>query len=403
LAQSIDRAGLGHSGEYNSGSTSSLGGRKVHILDSTLREGEQGAGVSFTTRQRLQIAWMLDYFGVDSIEVSPVISRSHFESCSEMVNAGLSAQIVAHARALKQDIDTVLRCGASSAAIYHSVSDIHLRYKLNVDFEDAVRRGVEAVEYAKSHGLKLRFTLEDASRASPDRLIEYAKAMEDAGADRLSIPDTVGVMTPGGMYRLVKLVRESVDIPLDVHCHNDLGLSLANALAGVEAGADQVHTTVGGMGERSGITDLAQLAVTLISIYGAQINVRMNMLKDLYDLVFNYLGFSPFPFMPLLGDNAYKHKAGTHIAAVLRNPIAYEVIPPRFVGARRKLVFGELLGRNGAAFFLKLMGLEPDDAKARSFADAMKGLQMGDLFELEMDERMEKLFLESQRSLEGGE
>ncbi|MGB9733070.1 MAG: homocitrate synthase/isopropylmalate synthase family protein [Conexivisphaera sp.] len=401
MDQQMDRAGLGHSGDYNSASTSLLAGRRIHILDSTLREGEQGAGVSFTKRQRLQIAWMLDYFGVDAIEVSPVISGSHLESCSEMVKAGLSAQIVAHGRALRQDIDTIIQCGASYGAIYHSVSDIHLRYKLKVDFEEALRRGVDAVEYAKAHGLRLRFTLEDASRTSVDRLIEYAKAVEEAGADRISIPDTVGVMTPGGMYKLVRAVRQSVKVPLDVHCHNDMGLSLANALAGLEAGADQVHATVGGIGERSGITDLAQLAVALTVIYGAQMNARINMLKDLYDLVFGYLGFRPSPFMPLLGENAYKHKAGTHIAAVLSNPIAYEVVPPRFVGAKRKLVFGELLGKNGAAFFLKLMGLEPSDASARAFADAMKRLQMGDMFELELDERLERLFMESQRNLEG--
>ncbi|MGC9117146.1 MAG: 2-isopropylmalate synthase, partial [Conexivisphaera sp.] len=227
--------------DYNSQSVSSLEGRRISILDSTLREGEQGAGVSFTTRQRLQIAWMLDYFGVDSIEISPVISASHFESCSEMVRAGLGAQIVAHARALKQDIDVILKCDASYGAIYHSVSDIHLKYKLKVSFEEALSRGVEAVEYAKSHGLRLRFTLEDASRTSPGRLVEYARAVEEAGADRISIPDTVGAMTPGGMYRLVRTVRDAVRVPLDVHCHNDLGLSLANALAGLEAGADQVH------------------------------------------------------------------------------------------------------------------------------------------------------------------
>ncbi len=401
MEHQLDRAGLGHSTDYNSASISSLAGRKIHILDSTLREGEQGAGVSFTKRQRLQIAWMLDYFGVDAIEISPVVSESHMESCSEMVRAGLGAQIVAHGRALKQDIDVILKCGADYAAIYHSVSDIHLRYKLKVDFEEAVRRGVEAVEYAKAHGLRLRFTLEDASRTSVDRLVEYARAVEEAGADRLSLPDTVGVMTPSGMYRLVSAVRRSVKIPLDVHCHNDMGLSLANALAGLEAGADQVHATVGGIGERSGITDLAQLAVVLTVIYGAQVNVRINMLKDLYDLVFDYLGFKPYPFMPILGENAYKHKAGTHIAAVLNNPIAYEVVPPRLVGARRKLVFGELLGKNGAAFFLKLMGLEPDEASARAFAGAIKRLQMGDLFELELDERLEKLFIESQRNLEG--
>ncbi len=398
--QNYEPAALGSSHIYNEGSIARLRDERVHILDTTLREGEQGAGVSFTTRQRLQIAWMLDYFGVDAIEISPVISRSHLESCREMMKAGLSAEIVAHARALKQDVDKVLECGSGFTALFHSVSDIHLKHKLRMGFDEALERGVEAVEYAKAHGLKLRFTLEDASRTDPGRLIRYARAVVDAGADRISLPDTVGVLTPTGMFNMVHMVRREVDVPIDVHCHNDLGLSLANALAGLEAGADQAHATVGGIGERTGITDLAQLAVTLLIIYGAKLNVRMNMIKDLYDIVEDYLGFKRSPFTPLLGENAYKHKAGTHIAAVLRNPVAYEVVPPTFIGVRRRLVFGELLGKNGAAFFLKLMGMEPDEETSRRFARSMKGLQKGDLFELELDERMERLFVDVQRKME---
>lgn len=388
---------LGYSPLYNEESINNLRGRKIRILDTTLREGEQGAGISFTTRQRLQIAWMLDYFGVDSIEISPVVSASHFESCKKMVKAGLDSGIVAHVRALKSDVDVALKCDASFVAVYHSVSDVHLRYKLRMGFEEAVERGVDVVEYAKSHGLELRFTLEDASRTHPDKLVKYAEAVVNAGADRISLPDTVGVLTPSGMRRMVSYVKRRVKAPVDVHCHNDLGLSLANAIAGLEAGADQVHVTIGGIGERTGITDLAQLVMTLSLVYGVDLDVRFDMINELYEIVEGYTGIKRSPFAPIVGINAYKHKAGTHIAAVLRNPVAYEVVPPSLIGARRRLVFGELLGKNGAAFFLKLMGLEPDEESAKRFALAIKKLQQGDLFELELDNRLERLFAEASK------
>lgn len=369
--------------------------RPVKILDSTLREGEQSPGISFTMRQRLQIAWMLDYFGVDAIEISPVISESHSESCKKLLKAGLSAKIVAHLRALKEDVNVALECDADYVAIYHSVSDIHLKYKLKVSREEAIRRTLEAVDYSKSHGLYLRVTLEDASRADPNFIVRFAKEMERSKVDRISIPDTVGIMRPTGMYKLVKLVQADVSIPIDVHCHNDLGLALANALAGYEAGADQIHVTINGLGERVGITDLSQTVISLLAIYGLRLNVRYDMLRELSGLIETYTGFNAHKAAPLVGENAYKHKAGTHIAAVLNSPKAYEVIPPYLVGNRRTLVFGELLGKNGAAFFLKLLGMIPDGRMAKKFAQGMKRLQKGDLFELQLTREMEKLFLEA--------
>ncbi|HXQ93137.1 MAG TPA: 2-isopropylmalate synthase, partial [Nitrososphaerales archaeon] len=171
----------------------------VSVLDSTLREGEQSVGISFSKRQRLQIAWMLDYFGVDSIEISPVISDSHMESLKEMKKAGFSAQIISHGRALPADIDVALSCDVDWIAMYHSVSDVHLKNKLHVSREEALERSVRAVEYAKNHGLKLRFTVEDASRAEPEYLSHFISEISKAGADRIGIPDTVGVMLPRGM------------------------------------------------------------------------------------------------------------------------------------------------------------------------------------------------------------
>ncbi len=371
----------------------------VMILDTTLREGEQAPGVSFSLRQRLQIAWMLDYFGVNFIEISPIVSKNHEDSCKAMIHAGLSANIVAHLRALQCDIDVSLRCDASWIAMYHSVSDIHLKYKLKISRDDAIRRSVDAVEYAKSHGLKLRFTLEDASRADPKFLKEMCLAVSNAGADRISLPDTLGIMSPFGMSNLVKMIRAVVDIPIDMHCHNDMGLALANSLAGFEAGASVIHTTIDGLGERTGLTSLAEVAMTLKIIYGIDIGVRMEMLKELSELVTNYTSVKTPLSKPLVGENAYKHKAGTHIAAIIRNPAAYELVSPQTVGNQRSIIIGELAGKSEAAFLMKLLGLSPNSMDAAKITQGLKNLRIGDLFELKLTQEMEGTLIDVENVL----
>jgi len=364
--------------------------KKISVLDSTLREGEQHPGVSFTNKQRIQIAWMLDYFGVDQIEISPVISKDHQQATKTIIKQGLNADIVSHGRALKKDIDISLNCDASWCAAYLAISDVHLKDKLRISREEALKRAVETVEYAKSHGLKIRFTIEDGSRAEPKFLIQVCKAIEEAGVDRISLPDTVGIMRPIGMYNFVKMVRSEVDTPLDAHVHNDIGFALANAFAACDAGVDQIHTTIDGIGERTGIPSLAEVAVALTYLYKSPNDFRLDMLVDLSRLIEQYTTIKPYDSKPIVGSSAYKHKAGTHLAAILRNPAAYEPIPPRVVGNRRKIVFGELAGKTGAAYLMSLLGLEQNDDSARDVAAGLKNLRMGDLIEIPLGDRLEK-------------
>jgi len=364
--------------------------KKIMVLDSTLREGEQHPGVSFTNKQRIQIAWMLDYFGVDQIEISPVVSKDHEEATKTIIKQGLRADIVSHGRALKEDIDTSLRCDAGWVAAYLGISDVHLRDKLRISREEALRRAVETVEYAKAHGLRIRFTVEDGSRTEPEFLLKVCRAIEKAGVDRISLPDTVGIMRPIGMYNFVKKVRGEVDAPLDAHVHNDIGLALANAFAACDAGVDQIHTTIDGIGERTGIPALAEVAVALTYLYRSPNDFRLDMLQDLSRLIEEYTTIKPYDSKPIVGASAYKHKAGTHLAAILRNPAAYEPIPPRAVGNRRRIVFGELAGKTGASYLMSLLGLDKNDEHARSIAAGLKGLRMGDLFEIPLEDRLEK-------------
>ncbi|NMJ86396.1 MAG: 2-isopropylmalate synthase, partial [Thaumarchaeota archaeon] len=285
------------------------GNTHINILDSTLREGEQHPGVSFTNKQRIQIAWMLDYFGVSQIEISPIVSPDHEKVTKTIIKAGLSADIVAHCRALKQDIDVALKCDAEYMAMYLGISDIHLSAKLRINKQQALERAIEAVDYMKAHGLKGRFTVEDASRADPEYLKQVCKAISDAGIDRISVPDTVGIMRPRGMYNLVKMIKETVI-----------------AMARVYAGADEISVTIRGIGKRTGIPRLAGFTIELELLYKTRNEFRLDMLKDLSKLLEQYTKMETHESKPIVGDSAFKHKAGTHLAAVLRNPSAYEII-----------------------------------------------------------------------------
>jgi 2-isopropylmalate synthase len=324
------------------------------------------------------------------------VSPDHFEATKTIIKQDLHADIIAHTRALKSDIDIAIDCNATWIATYMGISDIHLSAKLKITREEAKIRALEVADYIKAHGMKARFTMEDASRTEPEFLIEMCKEMNKRGIERISIPDTVGIMRPRGMHNLVKMVYDNIDTTktsIDVHCHNDVGLALANALAGCEAGADQIHTTIDGFGERTGIPSLAEAAVALTLIYKSNNNLRLHMLRDLSKTIAEYVNLRIPESKPIVGDSAYKHKAGTHLAAILRNPAAYEIIEPRIVGNRRKIVFGELAGKNGAAYLLSLLGLKTGKEEAETLAYGLKELRMGDILELYLDDRLERKIL----------
>ena len=371
--------------------------KRIRILDSTLREGEQHPGVSFTVKQRIQIAWELDYFGVDQIEISPIISPDHAIATKTIIKQGLKADIVAHGRALKEDIDISRKCDASWVAAYLGISDIHLKDKLRISRDEALDRAVKTVEYAKSHGLKIRFTVEDGSRADPQFLIKVCKAIEEAGVDRISLPDTVGILRPMGMYNFVKRIRSEIKTPLDAHVHNDIGFALANAFAACDAGVDQIHTTIDGIGERTGIPSLAETAVALTYLYKSPNDFRLDMLSDLSRLIEQYTTIKPYDSKPIVGSTAFKHKAGTHLAAVLKNPAAYEPIKPRDVGNIRRIVFGELAGKTGAEHLMAVLGLKKDTANAKSIAVGLKNLRMGDLLEIPLEDKIERKIINDEK------
>ena len=339
---------------------------RVGLLDSTLREGEQTPGVSFTVDQKVEIAKALSEAGVQMIEAGhPAVAPDVYEAVKRIIRLKregvIRSEIVAHSRAVKRDIEVAAELEPDRIAIFYGVSDIHLKYKHRVSREQALSIIGEMVEYAKQHGVRVRFTAEDATRADYEYLVEVVRTARDAGADRVSIADTVGIATPAFMRKLFEsLSRDAPGVEFDVHAHNDLGLATANSLAAVEGGATIIHVTVNGLGERAGITPLHEAAVALKVHYGVEV-VNLKMLPKLSRLVERYSGIPVPPNTPVVGDNAFTHKAGVHVAGILANPATYEPFPPELVGRTRDYVIDKYTGRKAVKARLEKLGVTVTD------------------------------------------
>ncbi|MGQ9542896.1 MAG: homocitrate synthase [Candidatus Bathyarchaeia archaeon] len=334
---------------------------KVLILDTTLREGEQTPNVTFTIEEKLQIARKLDEIGINMIEAGdPNVSKDVREAIRRIAKEGFKAEILAHCRALIPDVENAASCEVDRVAIFLGTSKTHLQHKLRKDEEKAIELVTKSIEHAREHGLKVRFTAEDASRTDYRFLIQICKAAEEAGADRISIPDTVGVMTPDSVRELFQNLSKELKVELDTHCHNDLGMSTANTLAGLEGGATAAHVTVNGLGERSGIAPLSEVAVALKVIYGVD-TVKLEELPALSLMVERFSGLVPAPNTPIIGENAFTHKAGIHVAGVLADPSTYEGFPPELIGRQREITIDKYTGFHAVKSRLERLGVYLDD------------------------------------------
>lgn len=338
--------------------------RYVRILDTTLRDGEQTPGVALKPDDKLRIALALDELGVDSIEAGfPITSKGEFLAVKMIASEVRSAEVIALSRTRKDDIDRVLDSGADAIHLFIATSDIHMKYKLGMSPEEVIERAVTAVEYAKSHGLIVEFSAEDSTRSRWEFLVKIFQEVVSAGADRIDIADTVGVMRPSLMSELVKYIKDRVrgNYILSVHCHNDFGMAVANSVAAVESGADQVHVTVLGVGERAGNAALEEVVAALTFLAGFKTNIRLELIASTAELVSELFGFEIQPNKPIVGINAFSHESGIHVHGVLSNPLTYEPIDPAIIGMKRRIVIGKHSGKHAIAYMLKQLGVEPNE------------------------------------------
>lgn len=319
--------------------------RKIKIVDTTLRDGEQTAGVVFANSEKLRIAKMLDAIGVDQIEAGiPVMGGDEKKAIKDIVDAGLRASIMGWNRAVIDDIKHSLDCGVDAVAISISTSDIHIQHKLRSTREKVIEAMCQACEFAKKHNLYVSVNAEDASRTDPEFLLRFARAAKEAGADRLRFCDTVGIMDPFSTYEKIKWLIDEVKIDVEMHMHNDFGMATANTLAGLKAGATYAGVTVIGLGERAGNAALEEVVMALKYLWNIDLNFRTEMFRELAEYVSMAARRELPAWKAIVGSNMFAHESGIHADGALKDPRTYEVMTPEEVGLQRQIVIGKHSG-----------------------------------------------------------
>lgn len=340
---------------------SKLGSARVKLDDTTLRDGEQTAGVVFANKEKVRIARLLDEIGIDQIEAGiPAMGGDERDVIEEIAHLGLRASVLGWNRANTADIQTSLECGVDAIAISLATSDIHIQTKLmkNRDWVlDTIRK---SVAFAKSEkpDLYVSVNAEDASRTELGFLVEYAKAAKAEGADRIRFCDTIGLMEPFRTYEVVKQLREESGLEVEMHTHDDFGMAVANAIAGVHAGATWVNVTIGGLGERAGNAALEEVAMALKYIEGLDLQMDTTRFREVGEYVMKAAGRQIPVWKSVIGTNMFAHESGIHADGVIKNPKTYEVFPPGEVGLERQIVIGKHSGSRALELKFNEYGIE---------------------------------------------
>ncbi|WP_433631809.1 (R)-citramalate synthase [Halomicrococcus sp. NG-SE-24] len=352
--------------------TTPLSDSDVQFLDTTLRDGEQAPGVSLTPAEKADIARKLDTAGVSVVEAgSACTGAGERETITRVADLGLDATVTSFARGVERDVDLALDCGVDGVNLVVPASDRHIEGKVGTTRDEVVETTVELAEYAKDHGLWLEVLGEDGSRADLDFLERLMDAALDAGADRICYCDTVGHATPDRTLDAVS--RLAALGPTSTHTHDDLGLAVTNALVSVAAGADLVHATVNGIGERAGNVALEEVAIALAHGYDVE-TVDTERLYDLAQTVATTTGVPLAPNKAVVGENAFTHESGIHTDGTLKDDAMYEPYPPETVGRERRLVLGKHAGRAGVRAALDEHGVDVDDDELGAIVDQIKAI-----------------------------
>ncbi len=372
---------------------------KVIIFDTTLRDGEQSPGASMNTAEKVRLAVQLEKLGVDVIEAGfPAASEGDFEAVSKIADRLKHTEVAGLARASKGDIERAWNAIQHAARprihTFIATSDIHMKYKLNMNREQVLAATREAVTFARSLTDNVEFSAEDGSRSDRDFLCQVFEAAIEAGASTINLPDTVGYAVPDEFADMVRYVIANTpgigNAVLSVHCHNDLGLATANTLAAINAGARQAEVTINGIGERAGNTSLEEVVMALHTRQNylpAATDIKKDQIHPTSRLVSMITGIIVQPNKAIVGANAFAHEAGIHQDGVLKNPMTYEIMKPETIGlSRNRLVLGKHSGRHALRNHLKEMGYDLSDeeldivfTKFKDLADKKKQLVDEDL------------------------
>ena len=375
---------------------------RVSIFDTTLRDGEQSPGCSMNLREKVRMAMKLQDLGVDIIEAGfPIASEGDFAAVRAVAAQCRRVTVAALCRTAEQDVARAAEALKDAAHprihTFCATSDIHLEHKLKKSRSEVIDMTRAAVQQARSYAEDVEFSAEDATRSDINYLCEVLDAAVDAGASVLNVPDTVGYTTPMEYTHLVQQVRERVvrdrDVTISVHCHNDLGLAVANSLAAIEAGARQVECTINGIGERAGNASLEEIVMALhvrADRLPYATNIKTTELYPTSQLLSSIVGIDVQPNKAIVGRNAFAHEAGIHQHGVINNPLCYEIMTPESVGVpANSLVLGKHSGRHALSLRYTELGydvtpaeLEAAYARFTNLADKKKRIYDQDLISL---------------------
>ena len=348
---------------------------KLRFFDTTLRDGEQTPGVSLNPEQKFEIASRLSDIGIDVIEAgSAAASDGEREAIRRIAEGGLKAEICTYVRALQADIDYAADLGADSVHLVIPVSDLHIAKKLRKNREQVAAMAYDAVEYAKSRGLIVELSGEDASRADQAFLHEIFTGGVERGADRLCFCDTVGLLTPEKTAEFIPPL--SAIAPLSIHCHDDLGFALMNTMAALKAGAGCAHVTINGLGERAGNTPFEEVVMALEVLYGYRTRIVKEKIYPLASLVSRHTGVALAVNKAIVGEMAFTHESGIHAHGVMREPSTYESVKPEMVGRKRRIVLGKHSGTASVEAALHEMNYNADEKQVKEIVKRVK--QLGD-------------------------